>query len=332
MHSNTVFLADGTLGNTCDLTCGDKLLGIDGNPVGIYSVKYLSNVPIYKISTKGSKPFYVCSSSKILLAKGNKTDVYFVSNFDKDATHKLKGMRNYKTLRNDGTEFNRTYSLPIDPYLFGYLLVNSTITFGSARITISRDVFKGEVEKFANEHNMMLKKINSANKNSNSYQIIGAGKERRRNKLCELFEELELCDVRTPNRFIPDIYKYSSIEDRLQLLAGIFDSSAYKNKNGFQMLTSSKKLADDVVFIAKSVGLTGSRSPKPSIKNGKEYYNICIGGNRNIIPFKVEEKRENAKCNDLLARTFEMEYIGEDDFVYLETSDKYLTEDFIIIA
>ena len=331
MYSNNVLLLNGTIIDAADLECGDKLLGVDGDFVDIYSTKILRNVPIYRIATKGCQPYYVCQDTKLILSKGNKSSSFFVSNFVKKDDVTIKGLKSYKISRNVSTEFLTTQKLPLDPYLFGHLLLNSTITYSSARVTITKEPFRKAIEEFCESHEMIARKVTSAGERTNSYQLINATKVKKKNTMCELYDETGLCEVRTPERFIPDVYKYSSVRDRLELLAGLFDSSAYKNKNGFQLLTSSKRLADDIVYISKSVGLTASRSVNPSVKNGKEYYNVCIGGNRNIIPYRIPEKRADGNCKDLLSRPFTMVYVGIGDYVLLETSGKYLTEDFLII-
>lgn len=56
-------------------------------------------------------------------------------------------------------------------------------------------------------------------------------------------------------KFIPTQYLYGSIETRLAVLQGLFDADGHIN-NGctFEYCTTSKKLADDVVFIVESLG------------------------------------------------------------------------------
>lgn len=58
------------------------------------------------------------------------------------------------------------------------------------------------------------------------------------------------------DKFIPHQYKVASVEDRFRLLAGLLDTDAFydKEKNTFEYCSKSKRLADDVVFVCRSLG------------------------------------------------------------------------------
>jgi hypothetical protein len=70
------------------------------------------------------------------------------------------------------------------------------------------------------------------------------------------------------NKHVPDIYKYSSLQDRLELLAGLIDTDGSVNssvrekgwRNGrVYIINSNKRLIDDIAEIVTSLGI------KPSI-------------------------------------------------------------------
>ena len=66
------------------------------------------------------------------------------------------------------------------------------------------------------------------------------------------------------NKHIPDVYKVNDRNVRLQVLAGILDSDGYLIHNCFEVTQKSKQLADDIVFLARSLGL--ATTMRPSVK------------------------------------------------------------------
>ena len=72
--------------------------------------------------------------------------------------------------------------------------------------------------------------------------------------------ELNIEHTRSYNKFIPDIYKYSSIENRLSILQGLMDTDGHcmLSKNGSftgtEFSTISEKLCDDVCEIVQTLG------------------------------------------------------------------------------
>ena len=57
------------------------------------------------------------------------------------------------------------------------------------------------------------------------------------------------------NKHIPDDYKYNSVEVRLQVIAGLIDTDGYLSGSTFEIIQKNEKLAQDIVEIARSVGI-----------------------------------------------------------------------------
>ena len=69
-------------------------------------------------------------------------------------------------------------------------------------------------------------------------------KDKRFNPLNQELIKLNL-KCKAPYKFIPEIYKYSNIEDRYELIRGILDTDGSISSSGhIELKTSSKKLAD----------------------------------------------------------------------------------------
>lgn len=71
-----------------------------------------------------------------------------------------------------------------------------------------------------------------------------------RNPFLNFLKDNKLID----NKHIPNTYKFNSEEKRLKLLAGIIDSDGYYNNGYYDFTLESEKLADDIIFVARSLG------------------------------------------------------------------------------
>jgi len=110
-----------------------------------------------------------------------------------------------------------------------------------------------------------------------------------------LFNKMKKINV-INNKHIPEIYKYNSKKNRLQLLAGLIDSDGYSNEGtGYVIIQKRKNLIDDIKFLSDSLGFkTKLTEISKSIKNGV-YYSLSIYGDTNIIPVKITRKKTNTK-------------------------------------
>lgn len=101
-------------------------------------------------------------------------------------------------------------------------------------------------------------------KSNNTFNGFNYSFEHNPNKWTNPIKEscyrLGLEKTKSNTKFIPEVYKYSSIEDRIELLRGLMDtdgtvkSKAISKSCYCSFTTTSKKLADDVVELVQSLG------------------------------------------------------------------------------
>ena len=188
-------------------------------------------------------------------------------------------------------EFTVDKTLPIDPYLLGICLGDGHIKDVSVKVDVHKDDFD---ELFSNQPI----KENKPQKNLRCGSIF----------LSESLKELKINQTRSYNKFIPDIYKYSSIDDRLSLLQGLMDTDGHCMKSkkgnftGTEFSTSSEKLADDVAEIVHSLGgivRKKSRIPTYTYKGkklkGRLNYRLNIKLPKGMNPFRLKRKSEEYK-------------------------------------
>src|SRR5690606_9379960 len=119
---------------------------------------------------------------------------------------------------------------------------------------------------------------------------------------------------------IPDDYKFSTSEERLQLLAGLIDTDGHLSSGKvFDFVSKSRWLAEDVVFVSRSLGFRAniSRCLKSS-QNGTRgvYWRVCVSGDIERVPCRVPRKQaaKRLQTKDWTRYGFTVEYAGVGDY------------------
>ena len=163
-----------------------------------------------------------------------------VKDFIKLPKHVQAVYKNYSK----GINFVRR-EIDVDPYLLGYWLGDGT----SAKpeiTTIEEEVIE-KFEEYASENGMVLTKRGKYSHNISTGTSYGGN---RRNSFMNFLRDYNIRN----NKHIPEDYMRNSRENRLKLLAGLVDSDGCNNGNTYQFIFKSEKLADDVIFLAKTLG------------------------------------------------------------------------------
>lgn len=142
------------------------------------------------------------------------------------------------------------------------------------------------------------------------------------------------------NKHIPNVYKVASFEDRAKLLAGLLDADGYSDGCGIEICQKNGALANDIAFVARSLGLSVYITDKISSCQGGfvgTYKRLRITGDFSHIPFCVERRKVAAKTKyNKEQRLFGVEvtpdridnYVG---FSVKEEDKHYLLGDFTVV-
>jgi replicative DNA helicase len=107
-----------------------------------------------------------------------------------------------------------------------------------------------------------------------------------------LLDWFRQCNLSDNEKYIPESLKRATIEQRLEVLAGIIDSSGTMVDNCFNIKLQTKRFADDIAFVARSLGLlvTISQGTKDDElpKDSKVYYYLYISGNTSKVPTRIQ--------------------------------------------
>ena len=145
-----------------------------------------------------------------------------------------------------GIEFPNK-EVDVDPYIFGYWLGDGTSA--DTKITTAEPEIVEAFNKYAEKNNLIFKKIGKSKYNYNVTSGIKHGIINI-NPFRNFLKKYNLLN----NKHIPGDYKMNSRKNQLKLLAGLIDSDGHYINNCYEIVFKSKKLAEDTVFLARSLG------------------------------------------------------------------------------
>ncbi|CAH6421333.1 Replication factor C [uncultured virus] len=175
----------------------------------------------------------------------------------------------------------------LDPYILGYWLSNGS----KDKILIKVDDYKiiDYFKKSIAKNNLILKQTKCEMIKNNYYSITFGVKYKSKtpNHFENYLKKYELLY----EKYVPNDYKINNVATRLQLLAGFLDADGCLNKyNYFQFTQKSERLFNDIIFIARSLGLNVSTGKSKKI-DGEIYYKAKIYINKiEDIPTKINRQ------------------------------------------
>lgn len=319
---------------------GDKICGEDGK---VYSVTGVFDRGIkknYRVKFNDGSYTECCDEH---LWNVNKTTFKDKNKF---VTVMLKDILNDSVGLKSKSDNAYRYSIPeyqpvymnekehiIPSYLLGVLLGDGYLCGQTLSISsIETDVI--DKCKLLLDNDYTIKKSGSKNY---SWNLINT--KEKYNKYKREIKRLDL-EKTSKEKFIPDEYKYDSVENRLELLRGLFDTDGCvaTKSNNYSICTKSNRLKDDILFIARSLGMLSSAkwANRKDNKN-KECWCISIRFNEDMKPFSSKKHTEKYKPNkrnkSLRRKIASIEYIGEEQMRCImvdNPSHLYLTDDFIV--
>jgi hypothetical protein len=131
---------------------------------------------------------------------------------------------------------------------------------------------------------------------------------------------------------IPHEYKTASYENRMQLLAGLLDTDGCNTCNCFEIVQKNKKIAEDIMFLARSLGYRVTHRIKEV--SGKDYHRLFISGDVSRIPVRIERKKAypRLQIKNTLRTGFTVEPIGIGKYYgfTIDADGRFLLGDFTV--
>ena len=236
-------------------------------------------------------------------------------------------------------EYDKRHLL-IDPYVMGVLLGDGHLGDENCVITLTNSDLWIFTEMVSRVHDADPKIYNDAR----AVRIGFTTPPGQVNSFRDSIKQYGLLGKRSANKFIPDDYMMSDVEDRKLLLAGLMDTDGYIcTRHSMSYCTVSSKLARQVQYLIWSLGGTAKIREKDAhyVKNGKRFpaqkaYTLYI--KLPFCPFRilkklsryVPEEKLQKKAQRVIKR---IKYVGMMESVCIEVDSAdglYLTENFIV--
>lgn len=325
-----------------DIKVGSKVIAGNGNVAVVQGVFPLGKKPTYRFT----------------MDDGSYTDVsddhlWTVQTRDDRKSNKYRTISTMDIIKNvrveNGKRLNYSIDyvpriefpekdLPIDPYLLGVLLGDGGISSGSIILSTPDKEILDKCEELVPGY-----EFNHVSRYD--YRLVRKERTQRgKNIYFEKLKYLGLWGKHSYEKFIPEIYKYGSYEQRLCLLRGLLDTDGSACGGYAEYSTSSEQLANDVKDLVHSLGGYCSVKTKKSAYKDKCGNKIeCRLSYRLTIQFDAKHEkpfllnRKAEKYNpkrDVIKRFIKsVELIGEYECQCIYISDPchlYITDDYII--
>lgn len=334
--------------NMGEVKIGDEVFGEDGKPHKVIGVFPQGKKPVYEITfSDGSK--CRCSDEHLwtvrksrMISRGTQEKTLkeiMESGLSRPYFHK-KHNRSFNEWKfyipiTQPIEFLHE-DVEIDPWLFGVLLGDGGMSNNHLIVTNAESDIIGRINNIIVNDGMTLKKTT----NKFGYRIGSNGNP---NKYINYLNKLGLMGKKSEFKFIPSIYKYNDIKTRLRVLQGLFATDGYVCGTCLTYSTSSKQLAEDIVFLVQSLGGTCSCNEhetsytyKGERKQGLNNFELVIKMPNDLDLIQTEKQKKQYKGTrhtGVYRNMRKIEYIGEEECQCImvdNPSHLYLTDNMIV--
>lgn len=228
--------------------------------------------------------------------------------------------------------------LPIPPYTLGSLIGDGTIS-GGAIVFTTAEMFP--LEKIIAEMPGYKYVPSHGALDCIDFRIQPI-KQVKISVLRLALQSLGLYGCRSHEKFIPDIYKFSSASQRLAIIQGLMDTDGSLALTSACITTTSERLAKDIQEIVRSLGATASISQRQTTytyigvrKNGKKSWRVHITHPTPEVLFSSPKKlaglKDRVKVRRL--RLESIEHVGRKEAVCISVDHPdqlYVTDNFIV--
>lgn len=271
---------------------GDKIIAWDGTHSTVLKLFPQGKNEVYKIKTKEGKSTQACESHPWLTQTYEEFNLKMagiIKSTKEIANNLLDSNRNPNAIlpKSKLIDFDKQ-PIKLPAYSLGALLGNGCLDKNSISI-ISKDIeiinrIKKELAPLSYKlieggHNHYISKVSS---NKDKLKAVNGITSIKR-----IVSHMGLINKKASKRFIPNQYKYNSIDIRHALIQGLMDTHGQIKKNGeCNFVTISPQLASDFLEIVYSLGGKGKLKKQLDFTKGRGF-----GGKKKIGKHKYIKVR-----------------------------------------
>ena len=287
-----VYTLDGSVNEKLngDLEVGDYVFNRLGQPVKVVGVFPRGEQDIYKVSLADGRVLYTDSSHlwTYLTEKGKHTMNTYTNStkelYDRGIYRKSNDGRKhlkYYIPMNKATEYPEA-KLSVHPYVMGAMIGNGCLTINALTFSSNDECV---VERIASLLGDCSFKKNSIRNFNWTFPLIEPKGNIKNKQTKDVFGEyFEIVGKKSPEKRIPKAFMFSSVEQRWNLIKGLFDtdgSIGSKDGGRYNVLyhTTSKGLAEDIQQVLYSLGVASSITVSRYVENNSNngnYIQYCL--------------------------------------------------------
>ncbi|MDQ0598649.1 ATP-dependent DNA helicase RecG [Streptomyces canus] len=218
---------------------------------------------------------------------------------------------------------------PLDPYLFGLLLGNGSFRHNMRFSTLDAEIRDAVAAAVAPECRLVPVKGSGCDYTIQLTQRAGGV----RNPVIQTLRDLNLWGLTSHGKFVPDEFKNASVKNRLALLQGLLDTDGTVHQDGLTIsfCSASRRLADDVAWLVRSLGGRARVLPK------RAAFHVSVALPEEHAPFRLTRKadrvRPRPKHNTFRRGIRAVEHVGRKPVQCISVahpSHAYVTDNFTV--
>lgn len=269
-----------------DLKVGDYVFDRHGKLTRVLGVYPQGEKDVYRVHFSDGRYLDCCKDHLISFYTEKQVNRYthhLYRNIPKFTTKSVldlsklvtSGGNGYYIPNNDSIERDsKNYSL--HPYVLGVLLGDGCLTIPQLTISSNDSFIVEKVSSLLNvENNLKRSSTHTYSWNFVDLNRTMCGTGNKLVPTADVLREVpELINTHSYEKFIPEIYKFGSIEQRTDLLRGLLDTDGCVNKkNRLSFTSTSKRLIDDIREVLWSLGISSGLSIDNRV--GGQHKHIC---------------------------------------------------------
>lgn len=296
---------------------GEFLIGRDGKPTEVLGVYPQGVRPMYRLtfsdgsSSVTDEDHLWAVQSAVMKKRGRGWKVKSVREMLDEPLRDAAGNLRWYLPMCDPVQFEESAPLPVDPYVLGCLLGDGSLTGNTATFATGDAYLVDELNRLLpGAAELVLQPMTEASRRARA-DVQGCEPEdvkechyriRGGQQLRQDLELLGLWGKRAWEKSIPDGYKYASEVHRRHLLQGLLDTDGgLKNAtqlSSIEFTSTSEQLADDVIWLAQSLGGVGRKSApvqktypyKGEKRVGRPAWRVSFAFPAGTEPFRLPRK------------------------------------------
>lgn len=297
---------------------GDKLFGTNNNITTVIDIPFDDLADTYRITLRDGRVVYAsddhiwnvirANTGKVLHLNTKYLYEHYISK-RRESWRIPSGKAYIYFIPNHQGVIYESKKVPIDPYTLGVLLGDGSFRSAKYKGQILFTSAKCDVDNYKSIIPYPIDKISS---DDYTYAV--------RLDIQYLYD-CNLWGCKSEDKFIPNLYKYNSREVRMRILSGLLDTDGTVHGNIPVLSTSSRRLAEDVEEVARSLGYNcNTIIRRAGYKNKGIYrqcldnYQVSIYGGKEL--FTLKRKQDRIDESKIVSRSYKtcitnIEYIGK---------------------